>query len=225
MKVSSASPLPAGVLWPSAVLVLCPGFLGKLSRAVARASAASGSLPALGGAGRQPPGSAAPCSAALRLLVLGCCKKEARSITAVCCAFSARGCTAAPVRCSSAWMARGCTSPTPSTARGTSSSTRTWSSKKRWGGKGPLCVASLLETGTVPRLGGCKGAFVMAGGRVFLTPSPQLPRVELPMRLTHRLLWPGKGQQLPVQSCSARVLLGRAEVFGSGGGMNPSVGL
>lgn len=91
-------------------------------------SAASGSLSVLGGEA-----ATLLCSAPLLLLVLDCSKKEASNITAVCCAFSARECTAALVKCSSAWMARGCTSPTPYTAHGTSSSTRTWSSKKLLG--------------------------------------------------------------------------------------------
>lgn len=62
------------------------------------------------------------------------------------------------VRCSSAWTARGCTSPTRSTARGTSSSTRTWSSKKSVGGKGPLLKGLIAGggEGASPRgLRGC----------------------------------------------------------------------
>lgn len=39
-------------------------------------------------------------------------------------------------------------------------------------------MASLLETGKVPHQGGYKDAFVFARGQLFLTPSPQLPRVE-----------------------------------------------
>lgn len=114
-------------------------------------------------------------------------------------------------------MARGCTSPTPSTARGTSRSTRPWSSKKHLGGKerGLFWMGSLLERGKAPHLGGYKDAFVIAEGQLFLTSSPQLPHVEFHMQLTHKRLWLGEVQLLPVRSCSARVLLGRAQVFQS----------
>lgn len=167
--------------------------------------AASGSSPVSGGEA-----AALLCSGPLLLLVLGCSKKEASNVAAVCCAFSARECTAALVKCSSAWMARGCTSPTPCTAHGTSSSTRPWSSKKRLGGRGPLWHGLCVRNGKGASSGGYTDASVIAGGESFLTSSPQPPHVEFHMQLTHRLLWLGRVQLLPVWSCSARALLGRA---------------
>lgn len=95
------------------------------------------------------------CSAASAFACL--LRERGPDITALCCASSARGCTVALVRCSSAWMARGCTSPTPSTARGTSSSTRTWSGKKSGGGKGPLLQGLIATSGEGASPGGLQG--------------------------------------------------------------------
>ena len=148
VKVSSVASLPSGVLCAWALLGKFParGLWGRspLQRPVCPQLLAA----CLRWQGRQPLCSA-PCSG-LCLAAAG----KASNATAVCCACSARECTAAPVKCSSAWTARGCMSPTPSTARGTSSSTRTWSGEKRWAGARPLLHGLCVPKGKGASLGG-----------------------------------------------------------------------